>query len=478
MTLAEDRTEQYIRFHLSDFFRIDVLEILSHLPCLTVADQDEIRAYHERHGNRHSVWKLFDHLRKRSNWVTFLITALNECELADLAQVIANVYASNQPRSRSHPGGIATPVPPVVPDREAQVSPKTPPPPGTPGPHPPISGSPSTQAASSLPDSLFNGYPEEERREEAKRGLTVPIQDSQMAGFKIGGPGATLNPAHSGDTSRSPQSFPGHSPSSAPAPTVTGKPPKARGGSGDSSPASGPPRGPISPAVSFLPRSTHKAGPASAPPSLSPAQEASSQDHEKLPGLPAAREPASRIPGPPKAPSSAPKFSSSSQPAPSSNSGLPPLGLSSVEGDMSRPGVLLSNPEPPYSGGSERLLFDSLSGGSLPTSPSPENVPEENDYFSVTNMPSLGKRGASGSPKQPGGSESSSLRTFELQVSEGPDADLHEGSPGLGPTLGTAAAPASPGPRQGGSWWAWMNSAVAAALFSVALVVLYRRIQR
>ncbi|XP_044540655.1 mitochondrial antiviral-signaling protein isoform X2 [Gracilinanus agilis] len=454
MTLAEDRTEQYIRFHLSDFFRIDVLEILSHLPCLTVADQDEIRAFHERHGNRHSVWKLFEHLRKRSNWVTFLIAALNECELADLAHVIASVYAANQPRSRSHP------VPPGVPDRNAQASPNTPPPPGPPEPPPPA------QAASPLPDSLYNGYPEEARSEEAKRGPGVPVQDSQQAGFKTGGSGAAPNPAHSGDTSRNPRSSPGHSPSSAPVPAVTGKPPKARGGSGDGPPA---PRGPLSPSASFVPRSTQKAGPLSAPQPPPPAPE----DPEKPPGLPA-----TRIPGPPKAPSSAPKFPSSSRPAPSSNPGPAPLGLPSVEEDMSKPGVLLSTPDPPYSGGSERLLFDSsLSGGSL-HSPSSENTPEENDYFSVTNMPSLGKPGPAGSPKQPGGSENPSLRTFELQVSERPGADLHAGHPGSGPTSSAAAASASPEPKPGGSWGVWMGSAVAAALFSMALAFLYRRIQR
>jgi antiviral-signaling protein len=39
MTFAEDKTYKYICRHHSDFCRVDVLEILPYLPCLTASDQ-------------------------------------------------------------------------------------------------------------------------------------------------------------------------------------------------------------------------------------------------------------------------------------------------------------------------------------------------------------------------------------------------------------------------------------------------------
>ncbi|XP_020856674.1 mitochondrial antiviral-signaling protein isoform X2 [Phascolarctos cinereus] len=498
MPLAEDRTEQYIRFHLSDFFRIDVLEILSHLPCLTVADQDKLRAYIDRHGNRDSVWKLFDHLRKRTDWVNCLIRALTECELTDLAEVVANVYATNQARFQTRPGGITAPVPPSVLTRSHQVSLNTPPGPsaGAPGPHPPASGSPATHPGPSLPDTTYNGYPEELERGERQSSHTAPIQDTQPPESKSEVPRAALNPASSGDTSRNPHSSPGHSSFSAPAPTATGKHRKASGGSGDSPPASAslppPPRGPVSPSVSFVPHSK-KAGPTSGPRSLPSPPEASfpraAQDNENQPtaasplqgaGLPASREPPTRILGPQKVPPLAPKFPSPvSQvppgPAPSGQVPLPHVQAMEV----SKPGVLHSCDDQPYSGGSERLLISSDSGSkSLHISSSSSvNLPEENDYFSVTNMPSPGKPEASGPPEQVGGSESPSLGTIVLHVDERPSEGLLGSGPGVGQTPGTAAQP-EVDPSRNGSWAVWLGSAVAVAFFSVALALIYKRIKK
>ncbi|XP_036604982.1 mitochondrial antiviral-signaling protein isoform X2 [Trichosurus vulpecula] len=491
MPLAEDRTEQYIRFHLSDFFRIDVLEILSHLPCLTAADQDKLRAYVDRYGNRDSVWKLFDHLRKRTGWVTCLITALKECEQMELAEVVANVYASNQARFQNHPGAITAPAPSGAPARNQQAALNTPPRPsaGIPGPRPPASRSPATQSAP-LPDTTYNGYPDLERKE-AQDSHTAPIQDTQPPDSKSEVPGATMNPAHSGDTSRNPQSSPGHSSFSTPAPTVTGKHRKASGGSGDSPPASAslPPssRGPVSPSVSFVPYSK-KAGPTSGPQSPPSSLEAtaSSQGNEnqliaapaiQSTGLSAGREPTTRMQGSQKVLPLAPKFPSPSHrvspgPAPSVRAPHP----HAEEAEVSKPGVLHSCDDQPYSGGSEDLMISSDSGsmGSLHISSSSRNLPEENDYSSVTSVPSPGKPEA---PKQQGGSKSPSLGTFELHVDEGPSEGLLGSSPGLGRTPGTAAQPGV-GPNGDDSWGVWLGSAVAVVLFSVALAVLYKRIRK
>ncbi|XP_027701920.1 mitochondrial antiviral-signaling protein isoform X2 [Vombatus ursinus] len=488
MPLAEDRTEQYIRFHLSDFFRIDVLEILSHLPCLTAADQDKLRAYIDRHGNRDSVWKLFDHLRKRTDWVNCLIKALRECELTDLANVVADVYASNQTRFQIHPGGFTAPVPP----RSQPVSQNTPPRPsaGAPGPRPPASGSPATQPGPSLPDTTYNGYPEELERDGGQDSHSAPIQDTQPPESKSEVPRAALNPAYSGDTSRSPQSSPGDSSFSAPAATVTGKHRKESGGSGDSPPASAslPPssRGPVSPSASFVPHS-RKAGPTSGPQSPPspleasfPRAAASSQDNENQlmaaspihgTGLPASKEPTTRILGPQRVPPPlAPKFPS---PVPQ----VPPPHVEEME--VSKPGVLHSCDDQPYSGDSERLIISRDSGSeSLHISSSSSvNLPEENDYFSVTNVPSPGKPEASGPPKEVGDSESPSLGTFMLRVDERPSEGLLESGPDVGQTPGTAAQPGVD-PSRDGSWGVWLGSAVAVALFSVALALFYKRIKK
>ncbi|XP_068922126.1 mitochondrial antiviral-signaling protein isoform X2 [Petaurus breviceps papuanus] len=477
MPLAEDRTEQYIRFHLSDFFRIDVLEILSHLPCLTAADQDSLRAYIDRRGNRDSVWKLFDHLWRRNGWVTCLITALKECELTDLADVIASVYASNQTRFQSHPGAIAAPVP----ARNQQVSPTTPPRPsaGVPGPHLPASGSSATQPAP-LPHSTYNGYPELEG-EEARGSHTAPIQDTQPPDSKGEVPGAALNPAHSGDTTRNPQSSPGYSSFSAPASTVTGKHRKASGGSGDGPPASAslPPssRGPVSPSVSFVPRSK-KADPTSGPTASAKSNE--NQPAAAAPDVHSTGLPTSKLREPQKVPPLAPKFPSSPHqvspgPAPSGQASPPHV----EEVEMSKPGVLHSYDDQPYSGGSEDLIISSDSGsrGPLLISASPRNLPEENDYSSVTSVPSPGKPSASGPPEQLGGSKSSSLGTFDLRVDERPSEVLLGDSPDLGQTPGTAAQPGV-GPNGDGSWGVWLGPIVAVALFSVALAIFYKRIQK
>ncbi|XP_074052139.1 mitochondrial antiviral-signaling protein [Macrotis lagotis] len=495
MPLAEERTEQYIRFHLSDFFRIDVLEILSHLPCLTPADQDSIRAYIDRRGNRDSVWKLFDHLPKRSGWVTCLITALRECELTDLADVIANVYASNQTRFHNRLRDQAAPGPPVAPSsRSQQVLPVTPPQPsaGIPRPHPP------THPAPSLPDTTtYNGYPEEQEREKAGLSHTAPIQDTQPPKTEV--TGVTLNPAHSADTSKNTERSSRHSSFSAPALTGTGEHHRASGGSGDSPPASAfPPtssHGPLSPSVSFVARSSKKAGPTSGPQSASPpGKGSSSSPHQPMassqvnenqiratspsqgPGLPPGREPPTRssvevLP-------LTPKLASSPQPGPAPLGQAPPSWEDETR--LSKPGLLKSCNEEPYSGGSERLLFSGSaqgSMGSLHISPSSGNLPEENDYSSVTSVPSPGKPEASGSPRQPGGSKTSSLSTFELHVEERPGECPLRSCPGPDQTPGPAA-PSGGGPSGDGSWGVWLGSAVAMVLFSVALAVLYKRIQK
>ncbi|XP_043840199.1 mitochondrial antiviral-signaling protein isoform X2 [Dromiciops gliroides] len=481
MGVAEERTENYIRNHLSHFLRVDVLELLSHLPCLTPADQDKIRAHIERFGNHDSVWKLFDHLRRRSAWVTCFITALQKCEHMDLADEISREYASNQTRFQNHPRSIAAPVPPSNSARRQQEpqDPRPVPYAGAPGTHPSASGSPSVRATAALPDTTYNGYPEELEGDEAKDSPSAPVQESQLPERQREVPGAALNPAHSGDTSRNPQSSLGYPYFSAPAPTVPGKHHKASGGSGDSPPAATSlptsPRGPISPSVSFVSRSAKKESPTSGAPSLPSHGASSSPSHRATAAAPppqASGEPSTRIPGPPKvrpagSPHPAPPPQVSPGPAPSGQA--PPPHVEEVE--ISKPGVLQSHDGEPYSGGSDRLIISNPSGSVGSLHISSENLPEENDYLSIHTVPCRGPLG------QPGGSESPSLGTFEVRVHERPSEDLLGSSPASAQTPSPAAQPGRV-PAGDGSWGVWLGSTVAVVLFSVALAVIYKRGQK
>lgn len=98
MPFAEDKTYKYICRNFSNFCNVDVVEILPYLPCLTARDQDRLRATCTLSGNRDTLWHLFSTLQRRPGWVESFIAALRDCELADLADEVACVYQSYQPR--------------------------------------------------------------------------------------------------------------------------------------------------------------------------------------------------------------------------------------------------------------------------------------------------------------------------------------------------------------------------------------------
>ncbi|XP_045384981.1 mitochondrial antiviral-signaling protein isoform X1 [Lemur catta] len=148
MTFAEEKTYEYICHHYSSFCRIDILEILPHLPCLTASDQDRLRALHGQRGNQDTLWELFNRLQRRTHWVDFFIEALRACELAGLADEVARVYQSYLPRTSSLPPPPLEPllVPAEVPEPSAPV------------------------AARSLP---YNGY------REMEPSYPMPVQDTE-----------------------------------------------------------------------------------------------------------------------------------------------------------------------------------------------------------------------------------------------------------------------------------------------------------
>ncbi|XP_057557950.1 mitochondrial antiviral-signaling protein [Hippopotamus amphibius kiboko] len=247
MTLAEEKTYEYIRRHHSNFCNIHVLEILPYLSCLTTSDQDRLRASFERWGNQNTLWDLFSSLRRRNGWVHSFIGALRACELFGLADEVASVYQSNLPRNPNHPPAPLEP--PSVPA-------------GLPGPSIPA-------AAPSVPCNSYSGdapsYP-------------LPVQDTQPAAppgessekapqppssaavrKRLGGP---LEPL-SDTVALSPLTSSGHQEED----TKPGSTHTAGVASSFTSP-----HGPVSPTVSFQPlaRSTSRASRLPGPPVAAP----------------------------------------------------------------------------------------------------------------------------------------------------------------------------------------------------------------
>ncbi|XP_078534826.1 mitochondrial antiviral-signaling protein isoform X1 [Lissotriton helveticus] len=102
MGFAEDKMWDYVRKHLSDFHSITVVDILDHLAgFLTTADMEGIRARLGNHGNQRSTYDFLDALRRRTNWVNGLISALRACEHGDLAERLQVEYDALQPSSGS-----------------------------------------------------------------------------------------------------------------------------------------------------------------------------------------------------------------------------------------------------------------------------------------------------------------------------------------------------------------------------------------
>ncbi|XP_041526816.1 mitochondrial antiviral-signaling protein isoform X2 [Microtus oregoni] len=101
MTFAEEKTYKYIRDNHSNFCCVDVLEILPYLSCLTPSDQDQLRASYKQLGNRDTLWDLFHKLQRRVGWVEVFIRALRLCELPRLAEQVTRVYQSYLPPGTS-----------------------------------------------------------------------------------------------------------------------------------------------------------------------------------------------------------------------------------------------------------------------------------------------------------------------------------------------------------------------------------------
>ncbi|XP_036372924.1 mitochondrial antiviral-signaling protein-like [Megalops cyprinoides] len=130
MPYADDKLYHgYLRQNMGKFVSVvRVREILPHLPCLTQSDRDEIEAKRDSTGNYNAMQLLLDCLKRRENWPSQLIRALECCEHLELANEIRAEYESLKvPRngSVSAPSVNATPSPAPHPSSPRHTTPET-----------------------------------------------------------------------------------------------------------------------------------------------------------------------------------------------------------------------------------------------------------------------------------------------------------------------------------------------------------------
>ncbi|XP_072432828.1 uncharacterized protein [Chiloscyllium punctatum] len=88
MSYVSDELYKYIRGRMTEFLKINTVELLPHLPCLTQMDQEKIRAEARYEGNEAAVPLFLDFVRRRRNWERELINALRNKEYNDLAAIL------------------------------------------------------------------------------------------------------------------------------------------------------------------------------------------------------------------------------------------------------------------------------------------------------------------------------------------------------------------------------------------------------
>ncbi|XP_047201934.1 mitochondrial antiviral-signaling protein [Girardinichthys multiradiatus] len=151
MSFASDRLYNgYLRRNMPTIVsKVKVREIITHLPCLTTHDRENIEAKRELSGNYDGMVLLLDCLRRRENWPEQFIQALEACEHTNLAAEIRQEYDSLRGVNNSSSGSAPTTV------VRAHVHP-------TPAAnHPPVSGSAvSGQATIAQPAETLPAPPE------------------------------------------------------------------------------------------------------------------------------------------------------------------------------------------------------------------------------------------------------------------------------------------------------------------------------
>ncbi|XP_033617101.1 mitochondrial antiviral-signaling protein isoform X2 [Fukomys damarensis] len=417
MTSAEEKTYKFICRNHSSFCRVDVLEILPYLPCLTPSDQDRLRASYSRLGNRDTLWDLFNTLQRRTGWVESLIGALRTCELSGLADQVNRVYQSSQPSGTPPrvPGPVDTPeVPAEVPAAR------------------------NSGATHSIP---HNGYQEE-------LSYPQPVQDTQTPKSPRESSEAVPQTPSLGAIQRRPS---GSSELSsnllALSPTPSGhQEQNPEPGSTHGAASSVPSATTLKPVDTVTSRVPASPVPANVLTNPAPSKHAGLRSSKVPTSIVSTKAPTSTVPsigssGRAKEMAEAPVPTATiggSSPWPVSSSG----NLHSAP-EMSKPGELKSREySQPYSGCSADLAISPSS--SLASEPT--HGPEENEYV-----------------------------CFGIHVAEDPSANLMAGNPEPHIVLQEQEEEEETSAGWSVPWTSWLGAAVASALLGVLLAVLYRR---
>ncbi|NXK90841.1 MAVS protein, partial [Formicarius rufipectus] len=98
MGLAEEKVYSHIMRNLRHFGTIRVASLADSLTCLVDSDRDELHAREEMRGSQATVFKFYQMLRCRKDWVPDLIQALRHNNAGHLADEVQEVYDTWRPR--------------------------------------------------------------------------------------------------------------------------------------------------------------------------------------------------------------------------------------------------------------------------------------------------------------------------------------------------------------------------------------------
>lgn len=103
VTLEEKRIKQ-LEKHLPEFTRkVDPIELLPYLRCLTRSSKEEIENRQRQNNKSQAAMKLYDHLIRMDDWWSCLLTALHSTDLHQLADTLeAGLDEDDRPAIGSH----------------------------------------------------------------------------------------------------------------------------------------------------------------------------------------------------------------------------------------------------------------------------------------------------------------------------------------------------------------------------------------
>ncbi|XP_070776225.1 mitochondrial antiviral-signaling protein [Enoplosus armatus] len=112
MSFASDKLYKgYLRPKMPTIVsKVKVREIVTHLPCLTDHDRENIEAKRETCGNYDSMVLLLDCLKRRENWPEQFIEALEACDQPTIAAEIREKYNALKGINNSNPSSPSTTV--------------------------------------------------------------------------------------------------------------------------------------------------------------------------------------------------------------------------------------------------------------------------------------------------------------------------------------------------------------------------------